>query len=144
MTRGATWDEIDFEKRVWTVPRERMKSGKEHRTPLSKAAVAMLLERRKARCGPYIFPGAKEGTTLSDMSLTAVLRRMGHTDITAHGFRSSFRDWGAEETKYSRDELEMALAHKVRDDVEAAYRRGDLFKKLVALMDDWAAWCGQN
>jgi len=135
--RGATWIEIDIAAALWTVPADRMKSGREHRVPLSKAAIKML--RALPRGGPVdlVFPGMRG--PLSDMSLTAVLRRMD-VAATAHGFRSTFRDWVAEYTDYASEVAEMALAHAVGDKVEAAYRRGDLFEKRVSLMSDWAAF----
>ena len=135
--RGATWNEIDFADALWTVPVERMKGGKEHRVPLSGAAIKTL--EKGDRSGELIFPGQK-GATLSDMSLTAVLRRMGRRDITVHGFRSTFRDWCAEyaSNSFSREVCEHALAHKLPDKVEAAYRRGDLLDKRRKLMDAWA------
>lgn len=138
--RGATWQEIDLDARSWTVPAERMKAKKEHRVPLSDAAVALL--RAMPRLDDLVFPGARTGKPLSDMSLTAVLRRMGRGDLTAHGFRSSFRDWAAEQTAYPADVVEMALAHTIKNAVEAAYRRGDLFEKRARLMADWAKYCG--
>lgn len=138
--RGATWSEIDLAARTWTVPAERMKMKKEHRVPLSDRAVKLL--EAMPRIGDLVFPGAKEGKPLSDMSLTAVLRRMARGDLTAHGFRSSFRDWASETTTYPADVVEMALAHTIKNAVEAAYRRGDLFEKRARLMDDWAKYCG--
>jgi len=136
--RGATWIEIDIAAALWTVPADRMKSGREHRVPLSKAAIKML--RALPRGGPVdlVFPGMRG--PLSDMSLTAVLRRMD-VAATAHGFRSTFRDWVAEYTDYASEVAEMALAHAVGDKVEAAYRRGDLFEKRRQIMDAWAKFC---
>jgi integrase len=140
--RGATWNEVDLEAKLWIIPAERMKAGKEHRVPLSTAAMALLaaMPRRDG----LIFPGRSESVALSDMSLTAVLRRMGRTDITIHGFRSSFRDWCAEAVgnSFSREVCEHALAHSLPDRVEAAYRRGDLLEKRVLLMQAWANYCG--
>ena len=154
--RGATWDEIDVESRVWTVQADRMKAKRGHRVPLSLAAVQLLsklptVPQDSAGVGNLVFPGTRDGRPLSDMSLTAHLRGMveegfrfvddrGQT-ATAHGFRSSFRDWAAEMTHYPAELAEMALAHTVGSKVEAAYRRGDMFAKRRALMDDWAAWC---
>lgn len=139
--RGATWTEIDLKSKLWTIPAARMKAGKEHRVPLSAAAVALL---RAVHCDDdIVFPGHRRGTQLSDMSLTAVLRRMGRGDITVHGFRSTFRDWCAEATgnSFSREVCEHALAHSLLDKVEAAYRRGDLFEKRIELMRAWANYC---
>jgi integrase len=141
--RGATWDEIDLAAKVWTIPGERMKAGKEHRVPLSDAAHAILTRMDKHRMGKYVFPGRSEGKPLSDMSLTAVLRRMNRGDITVHGFRSTFRDWASETTSYPPHAVEMALAHTIGDKVEAAYRRGDLFEKRSRLMAEWARYCAK-
>lgn len=140
--RGATWDEVDLDGKLWTIPAERMKAGKEHRVPLSTAAVALLVAM-PGRKG-LIFHGRYESAALSDMSLTAVLRRMDRGDITIHGFRSSFRDWCAEAVgnSFSREVCEHALAHSLPDKVEAAYRRGDLLEKRVVLMQAWADYCG--
>lgn len=139
--RLATWAEIDFEAGLWIVPGERMKAGREHRVPLSTGALAVL--QSMPRMGDLVFPGTKPGKGLSDMSLTAVLRRMNRGDITVHGFRSTFRDWSAEATNHPREVCEHALAHSLPDKVEAAYRRGDLIEKRRTLMQEWAeAICG--
>lgn len=137
--RGATWDEIDLTAATWTIPAERMKMKREHRAALNDEAVALL--QSLPRSGDLIFPNSK-GAILSDMTLTAVLRRMGRGDITAHGFRSTFRDWCSERTNYPRDVAEMALAHAIGDKVEAAYRRGDLFEKRRLMMRDWGKFTG--
>ncbi len=139
--RGAMWAEIDMKAKLWTIPANRMKAGREHRVPLSKAAMA-LLKAIPERDG-LVFPGRQKNSPLSDMSLTAVLRRMGRGDITVHGFRSSFRDWCAEAVgnSFSREVCEHALAHSLPDKVEAAYRRGDLLEKRVMLMQAWADYC---
>ncbi len=126
--RGAVWAELDLQASLWTVPAARMKSGREHRVPLSGAALALLHGQPRGEAEDLVFPGIRG--KLSDMSLTAVLRRM-KVDATAHGFRSTFRDWVSEQTEYSSEVAEMALAHAVGDKVEAAYRRGDLFDKRV-------------
>ncbi len=136
--RGATWAEIDPDAKVWTVPATRMKAGKEHRVPLSDAALALLQALPKMAGTELVFP-APRGGALSDMTLTAVLRRM-QVPAVPHGFRSTFRDWAAERTNYPRDVAEMALAHAIGDKVEAAYRRGDLFQKRTLMMADWAAF----
>ena len=133
--RGAVWSELDLAEALWTVPAQRMKSGREHRVPLSKPAVTLLRALPKAKPDDLVFSGMRG--PLSDMSLTAVLRRM-NVDATAHGFRSSFRDWASEHTNHTSEVAEMALAHAVGDKVEAAYRRGNLFEKRVLLMSDWA------
>jgi integrase len=135
--RGALWSEIDFGKKVWTVPATRMKNKREHRVPLSKQAIALLKSLDSSEAGGLVFSGRKPTTKLSDMALTAVMRRMG-MDAVPHGLRSSFRDWVGEETAYPSEVAEMALAHTVGNAVEAAYRRGDLFEKRRAMMDDWA------
>ena len=135
--RGATWDEIDFKDRVWNIPAERMKAGKAHRVPLSDEAIKLLSALPRIVDEKLVFSGRKENTPLSDMSLTMLLRR--HVPgITAHGFRSTFRDWAAETTNYPNEVCEMALAHAVGGSVEAAYRRSDLYAKRAALMKDWA------
>ena len=133
--RGVTWSELDLADAIWTVPAERMKAGREHRVPLSKLAVKVLRSMPKGEGIDLVFPGMRG--PLSDMSLTAVLRRM-KVEVTVHGFRSTFRDWVSERTNHPSEVAEMALAHAVGDKVEAAYRRGDLFEKRVALMRDWA------
>ena len=142
--RGATWDEIDLDAGVWIVPADRMKAKKEHRVPLSTKALALLAEQKKLFPEGFVFPGAKEGKPLSDMSLTAVLRRMDRNEITVHGFRSTFRDWAAESTAYPGEMVEMALAHTIGNKVEAAYRRGDLFEKRRRLMQDWSDFCDRK
>jgi integrase len=129
---GASWAEFDLEQRLWIVRGERMKAGKEHRVPLSDAAVAVLarLRRESAR----VFP-------ISNMAMNMLLRRMGRGDLTVHGFRSTFSDWCAEKTNFPSEVREMALAHAVGDKVEAAYRRGDLFEKRRQLAEAWAQYC---
>src|SRR3984893_2455461 len=139
---GARWDEVDLAEKVWVVPAARMKAGREHRVPLSGAAVAILKEMKKIRESDFVFPGGKKGKPLSNMAMLGVLKRIGRSDLTNHGFRSSFRDWAAERTNFPREVAEMALAHTVGDKVEAAYRRGDLFQKRRQLMDAWARFCG--
>jgi integrase len=136
--RGATWSEIDLKTAVWTVPGSRMKAGKEHRVPLSPAAVALLAARTKGVADDLVFESPRGGQ-LSDMTLTAVLRRL-KIEAVPHGFRSTFRDWVAERTNYPNEVAEMALAHAIGDKVEAAYRRGDLFEKRRRMMEDWAAF----
>jgi integrase len=138
---GAKWPEINFAERLWTVPAERMKAGKEHRVPLSAPAIAVLEEMQKIRHGDFVFPGAKARRPLGNMALLMMLRRRGRGDLTTHGFRSSFRDWVAERTDFPSEVAEMALAHAVGDKVEAAYRRGDLFHKRRQLMDAWSRLC---
>ncbi len=139
--RGATWEEIDLKKEVWIIPASRMKAGKEHHIPLSPAAVQLLKELPRLPEKPWVFQGAKG--QLSDMAMTAVLKRMGCTDITVHGFRSTLRDWAAERTNYPREVCEHALAHQLKDKAEAAYQRGTLFEKRRKLMNDWEKHCGK-
>ena len=137
-TRGATWAEVDLDAMVWTVPANRMKAGKEHRIPLSKEAVALLGAQRED--DKLVFESeTKPGRPISDMSMTAVLRRMKREDITVHGFRSTFRDWAGETTGFPREVIEAALAHGIKDKAEAAYARSDLFDKRRKLMDAWAS-----
>jgi integrase len=137
---GARWVEIDFHQKQWTVPRERMKGGKEHRVPLSARAIAILKELEALKQNEFVFPGMKPGRPLSNMALLMLLRRMKRDDITVHGFRSTFRDWAAETTSFPNFVVEMALAHSIEGKVEAAYRRGDLFEKRRRLMNDWAKY----
>jgi integrase len=137
---GARWDEIDLAGKVWTVPAARMKSGREHRVPLSADALAVLNKVSKGGSEDFVFTGRTK-SSLSNMALLMLLRRMGYNKLTAHGFRSTFRDWAAERTNFPSEVAEMALAHSVGDKVEAAYRRGDLFDKRRQLMADWAEYC---
>jgi integrase len=137
---GAMWAEIDLERAVWSLPAARMKAGREHRIPLSTAAVSVLEKLSSVRGGDYVFPGTKPGGPLSSMAMAMVLRRL-KVDVTVHGFRSSFRDWASERTAFSHEVCEMALAHAIASKAEAAYRRGDLFEKRKSLMDSWAQYC---
>lgn len=136
--RGATWAEIDTAAKVWTIPAARMKAGKEHRVPLSDAALALLAALPRMAGTDAVFPGTK-GQPLSDMTLAAVMRRM-KVDAVPHGFRSTFRDWAGERTHHAREVIEHAMAHQLKDKAEAAYQRGDLFEKRRRLMDDWSAF----
>lgn len=138
----AEWDEFDLDEALWTIPGERMKAGRPHRVPLSGEALR-LLETLPNRKG-LLFPGQRKGKPLSNMAMTMCLRKLKHPDLTVHGFRSTFRDWAAEETHYPNIVAEQALAHVVGNAVEAAYRRGDLLEKRRALMADWAAYCTSN
>ncbi len=138
---GARWDEIDLRAKVWTVPAERMKAGKEHRVPLSDRAVAILNELQQARVSDFVFPGFKRACPLSNMAFAAVLRRMKADNVTVHGFRSSFRDWAGDQTGFARDVVEAALAHAIENKTEAAYRRSDALEKRRRLMWAWAAYC---
>ena len=146
---GATWGEIDTEAKVWTVPAARMKAGREHRVPLSAAALdvldrvrplALMTDGKPDPAAP-VFPGPRRALPMSNMTMLMLLRRMGRDDLTAHGFRSSFSDWAAERTAYPREVVEMALAHAIENKVEAAYRRGDLFEKRRQLMEAWGRFC---
>ncbi|MGH1558118.1 tyrosine-type recombinase/integrase [Caulobacter segnis] len=137
---GATWDEIDLQKEIWTVPADRMKAGREHRVPLSGRAMTILAERLEAGSVGHVFPGATSASALSSMAMAMLLRRM-KSDITVHGFRSTFRDWASETTGFSHEVCEMALAHTIANKAEAAYRRGDLFDKRRKLMEAWAGYC---
>jgi integrase len=136
---GATWDEIDLAAKVWVVPDSRMKARKEHRVPLSGPALEIL--KALPREADFVFIGGSKGAAISNMAMAQLLKRMGRTDITVHGFRSTFRDWVAEKTSYPNIVAEMALAHVIDNKVEAAYRRGDLFAKRARLMAEWARYC---
>ena len=139
---NAKWIEFDLDAKLWTIPKERMKSFKAHRVPLSDAVMAVLMAvKADSGGGEYVFSGRKAGTPLTNMACLQTLRRMGRGDLTVHGFRSTFRDWVSETTSYPRDVAEMALADTIEDKSEAAYRRGDLIEKRRALMADWAAHC---
>ena len=135
------WAEIDTENRMWIIPAERMKAGKEHRVPLSDAALKLMGERGDD--SNLVFGSdAKAGKPISDMSMTAVLRRMKLNGVTVHGFRSSFRDWAGETTAFPREVIEAALAHRLKDKAEAAYARGDLLDKRRELMAAWGSFIG--
>lgn len=142
---GARWDEIDLEQATWTVPGERMKSGKEHRVPLSDALLKLLAALPREEGNPHVFIStSSRNAPLSNMSMSMLLRRMKCTDIVVHGFRSTFRDWAAERTAYANHVVEMALAHSISNSVERAYRRGDLFTKRRRLMDDWSEYSASD
>lgn len=134
--RGATWQEIDMQARIWNVPASRMKAGREHRVPLSDKAIKLLKGMPKIAGVEYVFPGSRE-KPLSDMSLLAIMRRM-KVDAVPHGFRSTFRDWAGDRTHFPRDLIEQALAHAIANQVEAAYRRSDALEKRRELMQRWA------
>ena len=136
---GARWDEFDLEAKLWTIPPLRMKAKKEHRVPLSDRTIAIL--KALPHEADFVFPGGRKGVPISNMAMSELLKRMGRSKITVHGFRSTFRDWAAEQTSYPNHVVEMALAHVIGDKVEAAYRRGDLFAKRVRLMNDWTRHC---
>lgn len=143
--RGATWAEIDLEAKVWTVPAPRMKAGKVHRVPLTAAALDALSRAMSLQPKPegpaFIFPGGKPGKPLSVMALDMQMRRL-KSEMTVHGFRSSFRDWAGEETSFPREVAEAALAHTVGDATERAYRRADALEKRRKLMEAWAGFVG--
>ena len=149
-TIGAKWSEMNLADRIWTIPAERMKAGKEHRVPLCARSLAILSEMGALlpdgadAADQFAFPGGKAGKPLSNMAFLMLLRRMGRDDLTAHGFRSSFRDWASERTGFPAEVAEMALAHAVGDKVEAAYRRGDLFEKRRKLMEAWGEFCNKS
>jgi integrase len=136
---GATWNETDVAAKVWTVAAGRTKSGREHRVPLSRPAIAILERLAEAKTGEFIFPGQRAGKPLSNMSLEMVLRRM-KIDATVHGFRSAFIDWAGDCTHYPRELAEAALAHIAGDTTERAYRRSDALEKRRKLMDEWAGY----
>jgi integrase len=140
-TIGARRDEIDMDGKVWTVPADRMKAGKEHRVPLSDRAIAIL--KALPSEGDYVFPGAKKDKPLSNMAMLELLRQHGPDGLTVHGFRSTFRDWAGETTAHPREVIEHALAHQLADKAEAAYQRGDLLAKRARLMADWARYCAK-
>src|ERR1700730_1850634 len=138
---NAPWDEVDLDGKLWVVSATLMKGGREHRVPLSAAAMAVLEQMKEIREGEFVFAGGKKGKPLSNMAMLAMLKRMARDDLTAHGFRSTFRDWAAECTNFPREVVEMALAHTIESKVEAAYRRGDLFQKRRQLMEACARFC---
>jgi integrase len=140
---GARRSEIDFRARMWTVPGARMKSGREHRVPLTPAAIAVL-KRMQGRDAEFLFPSTKPGQELSNMALLKVLERTGRGDLTAHGFRATFKTWATERTNFLRELVEAALAHVLRDKTEAAYQRGDMLEKRRRLMDAWAEFCAKR
>ncbi len=142
---GAQWGEVNIGQALWTVPAERVKSEQDHRIPLAPAALqfldAMQDVRDTERDDGFVFPGRKRGRPLSDAALLALLKRMGHSDLTVHGFRSTFRDWAAERSNYRSEIPEMALGHSVGTETEKAYLRTDLFQKRRRLMNEWVRFC---
>lgn len=136
---NSEWLEVDLGKKVWTIPKERMKAGVEHRVALSESAINII--KNLPRINNYLFAGSKQGRPLSNLAMTMVLRRMERTDITVHGFRSTFRDWVAEQTHFPARVAETALAHQLKDGAEKAYQRGDLIKKRYELMEAWSSYC---
>ena len=137
---GAKWSEINIDEALWTIPSSRMKAKREHRVPLSARAVDILKSLNSPGNDAYIFPGRYSGQLSSNAFLALIKKRL-HLKVTAHGFRSTFSDWASERTIHSREVVEMALAHSIKDATEAAYRRGELLLKRRALMNDWAKFC---
>ena len=140
--RGALWNEIDMENKVWIIPAHRMKAEREHRVPLCQEAMEVLTKMRQWRLdnNKYVFPGTRGGL-LSDVAVNKTLHTVA-PNVTVHGFRSSFRQWGAETTSFPGAVLELALAHVNNDKVEAAYQRSDLFERRRELMTAWGKYCG--
>lgn len=134
---GMRWEEIDFDARLWTCPEKRMKTGVEHRVPLTDEMLA-IIEPLQALKSEYVFEGQKRHKPLSNMAMLMLLRRMHVESVTVHGFRSTFRDWASEVTGAPREVAEMSLSHKVGSDVERAYARSDLLEKRRALMERWS------
>lgn len=142
--RLATWDEIDMDAGIWTVPEVKMKAGREHRVPLSAPALELLRNQSRMVGCNLVFSGMRANKPLSDMTLSAVLKRLQLQHVTVHGFRSSFRDWAAEETSHQGETVELALAHTIEGKTERAYRRNDQLEKRRVLMDEWAAWLSER
>jgi integrase len=140
-TIGARWSEIDVAAKVWTVPAERTKSGREHRVPLTERALEILASLPREDGNDHVFIGTRKGKGLSNMALLELLRGMVENGLTVHGFRSSFRDWAGERTNFPREIAETALAHVLTDKTEAAYRRGDALEKRRQLMTAWCRYC---
>ncbi|WP_348646350.1 integrase arm-type DNA-binding domain-containing protein [Aurantimonas sp. DM33-3] len=138
---GALWSEMDQEAKMWTIPADRMKAGRQHRVPLSPRALEILKKMEQAKVNSYIFTGQKAERPLSNMAMQMMLRRMNLGHFTVHGFRSAFRDWVGETTDFPRELAELALAHAVGDATERAYSRGDALDKRRALMDAWSKYC---
>jgi integrase len=142
---GARWNEFDLLDKIWTVPAARMKAHRGHRVPLSARALAILTEMQAVRHGDaddaFVFPGGKAGKPLSNMAFLMLLRRMGRGELTAHGFRATFKTWASERTSFQNEIVEASLAHTIGGKVEQAYMRGDLFEKRRRLMQQWAAYC---
>lgn len=139
---GARWQEIDLARKIWTIPADRMKAGKEHRVPLAPRAIAILNELPREEGNDFVFVGGKKGAGLSNMAMLQMVRGMdGCAELTVHGFRSAFRDWAAEQTNFPRELAEKALAHTLKDETEAAYQRGDLLEKRRRMMEAWAKFC---
>jgi integrase len=142
-TLNACWQEFDLKKALWTIPAIRMKAGHEHRIPLTSRALEILnsLYKLRSEHNDHVFAGNAKAKPLSNMAMSMLLKRMGRNDVTVHGFRSTFRDWASEQTSFPHETCEHALAHRISDKAEAAYRRGDQFEKRRKLMESWAAFC---
>lgn len=140
--RGALWPEINWTDKIWTVPSTRMKAGKEHQVPLSDRAMIILQQMTALRVSEFVFPGSWDNRPLGDATVRDVLRRLGVTDITVHGFRSTARDWAGDETSTPRDVIEAALAHAIPNKTEAAYRRKTALAKRQHLLQMWSDYCG--
>ena len=138
--RGLRWSEVDFDEKLWTVPGERMKMKKEHRVPLTDRTMEILHGLKRGEPNDLVFKGAKPGAPLSDTALLECLRGI-RPGFTSHGMRSSFRDWCGDETTFPRELAEAALAHKIEDETERAYRRSDALEKRRDLMAAWARYC---
>lgn len=138
---GLRRSEIDFDKKIWTLPANRMKAGREHRVPLSTRAISILKELAKVNSGDFIFAGQARNKPLSNMAMDMMLRRMKREDVTVHGFRSSFRDWAGNVSSFPREITETALAHVIGDKAEQAYRRSDALEKRRKLMETWGTYC---
>jgi integrase len=141
---GARWSEIDLKNKIWTVPAERMKAGKDHRVPLCSRSVAILqaITPEKMVADTFIFPGSRSQKPQSNMVFLMLLRRMQLSHLTGHGFRATFKTWATERTNFPREVIEAALAHVAGDKIEAAYQRGDVFEKRRRLMNAWSDFCG--
>ena len=142
--RGMTWSEIELEARVWAIPAQRMKAGREHRVPLTQRCVDILQKMLEVKISDYVFPGQKEKMPLSVMAFDMLLRRLDVANFTVHGFRSAFRDWAGDATSFPREIAEAALAHTVGDATERAYRRSDALEKRRALMEAWEEYCNRE
>jgi integrase len=140
---GMRWEEIDFENRLWVCPAERMKTGEEHRVPLTDEMLS-IIESLKAMQSDFVFEGQKRHKPLSNMGMLMLLRRMQNESSTVHGLRSTFRDWASEVANAPREVAEMCLSHRVGSDVERAYARSDLLEKRRALMEQWSAFVSQQ
>ena len=138
---GAEWNEFDLKKALWTIPKERMKADKEHEVPLSPQALEIIKKLERAKEGVYVFPGPTPGSHLSSGGMDALLERMERDDATVHGFRSTFRVWAAEKTRFEREVIEQSLAHQLKDKTEAAYLRSTMLPKRKKLMNAWAKYC---